>query len=340
MRKITISLAAGVLSAMTISASAQDKAVLRVADHLPAGHFISEYAAKPWMKAVTEATKGAVEFEYYPAQQLGKAKDMLALTLSGVADIAYLGPAYISDKLPLSAVAELPGSFSTSCEGTMAYWKLAKDGILAEKEYGPNGVRVLFAYVFAPYQIYLAHHKLENIDDLSGLKLRSTGGPMDIMVEKLRAVPVRMSAPEVYESLSRGTVDGAVFPLSALLDYKLAPLVKYATVEENFGSFVAAYAISERLWQKLSPDVQRAMLEAGEETTRRTCEMADRDIAPNLKKLEESGVTLVRFSPEDQQKLKALLGPISSDWAQGLDRRGKPGTQVLEAFTEALSEAK
>lgn len=333
-------LVAGGLTLLVLSASAQEKAVLRVADHLPAGHFISEYAAKPWMKAVTEATKGAVQFEYYPAQQLGKAKDMLALTLSGVADIAYLGPAYISDKLPLSQVAELPGSFTTSCEGTMAYWKLAKDGILAQKEYAPNGVRVLFAYVFAPYQIYLASKRLETLDDLKGLKLRSTGGPMDLMVQSLKGVPVRMSAPEVYESLSRGTVDGAVFPLSALLDYKLDPLVKYATVGENFGSFIAAYAISEKLWKRLPADVQKAMLEAGEETTRRTCQMADRDIAPNLQRLQKEGVTLVKFSAEDKQRLKTLLVPIAKDWAQGLDRRGKPGTQVLEAFKDALHEAK
>lgn len=334
------SLIAGGISLLVLSASAQERIVLRVADHLPAGHFISEYAAKPWMKAVTEATKGTVQFEYYPAQQLGKAKDMLALTLSGVADIAYLGPAYISDKLPLSQVAELPGSFTTSCEGTMAYWKLAKDGILAQKEYAPNGVRVLFAYVFAPYQIYLASKRLGTLDDLNGLKLRSTGGPMDLMVQALKGVPVRMSAPEVYESLSRGTVDGAVFPLSALLDYKLDPLVRYATVGENFGSFIAAYAISEKLWKKLPTDVQKAMLGAGEEATRRTCQMADRDIAPNLQKLEKEGVTLVKFSAEDKQRLKKLLAPIANDWAQGLDRRGKPGTQVLEAFKEALHEAK
>jgi len=333
-------LAAGALAALALSASAQEKTVLRVADHLPAGHFISEYAAKHWMKSVTEATKGAVQFEYYPAQQLGKAKDMLALTLSGVADIAYLGPAYISDKLPLSQVAELPGSFSTSCEGTMAYWKLAKDGILAQKEYAPNGVRVLFTYVFAPYQIYLASHELRTPADLKGLKLRSTGGPMDLMVEKLGAVPVRMSAPEVYESLSRGTVDGAVFPLSALLDYKLDPLVKYATVGENFGSFIAAYAISEKRWKTLPADVQQAMLQAGEETTRRTCEMADKDIAPNLKKLEKQGVTLVTFPDAERQRLKTLLEPIAADWARGLDRRGKPGTQVLKAFNEALRDVK
>jgi len=112
---------AGLLSAALLGlaigvAHAQDKKlVLRVADSFPPGHAIPDYATKWWMDAVTKATQGAVEFEYYPAEQLGKAKDLLALTQSGVADIAYVGPSYVSDKMPLSAVSQLPGMFTSAC---------------------------------------------------------------------------------------------------------------------------------------------------------------------------------------------------------------------------------
>jgi TRAP-type C4-dicarboxylate transport system substrate-binding protein len=40
------------------------------------------------MQEVTRATNNAVTFEYYPSEQLGKAKDLLALTASGVAGVA------------------------------------------------------------------------------------------------------------------------------------------------------------------------------------------------------------------------------------------------------------
>jgi hypothetical protein len=49
---------------------------------------------------------------HYPAQQLGKATDMLKLTQTGVADIGYVAPAYASDKMPVSEVAILPGHSS------------------------------------------------------------------------------------------------------------------------------------------------------------------------------------------------------------------------------------
>lgn len=100
---------------------------LRAADSLPTGHYIAQSLIEPFMERVSERT-GKTEFAYFPAQQLGKAKDLLSLTQTGVTDIGYVGPSYVSDKMPLSAVGQLPEAFSTSCEGTMAYWEIAKPG--------------------------------------------------------------------------------------------------------------------------------------------------------------------------------------------------------------------
>ena len=99
---------------------------LRVADSFPTGHYIAENQTKPWMEKVKELTGGKVSFQYFPAEQLGKAKDLLSLTQTGVVDIGYVAPAYASDKMPVSEVAMLPGAFAHSCQGTLAYWKLAR----------------------------------------------------------------------------------------------------------------------------------------------------------------------------------------------------------------------
>ena len=229
-----------ILFAAMIGIQGHSQEKLRVADALPVGHYISEYAAKFWMQEVTSRTNGSVQFEYYPAEQLGKAKDMLSLAQSGVADIAYVATSYISDKLPLSSVAELPGSFSTSCEGTLAYWKLAiGDGIIAKRDFEPNGVRVLFALSLPPYQLLTAKRKFDSISSAKGLKIRIPGGAaLDAMVGALKAVPVRISSPELHESLSRGTIDGLLFPYGSSITYDLVSLLKYSTIGENFGSAV------------------------------------------------------------------------------------------------------
>lgn len=317
------------------AAVAEEK--LRVADSLPVGHFFAEYATKFWMEEVTRATNGAVKFDYYPAEQLGKAKDLLALTQSGVADVGYVVPSYASDKMPLTAVAELPGSFSDSCSATLAYSKMARnDGILAKKEFEPNGVRLMFTLVLPPYQVFTGKKPLENVKSIEGLKLRTAGGAMDGTVRKFGGVPVRMAAPELYESLSRGTVDGMLFPYASLISYDLAGITKYGTTGENFGSAVLTYVMSESRWKKLSPEIQKAMLEAGEKATQRACSMTDKDTVADIEKIRQKGVTFVHFDGADRKIIDENMAAVNEQWAKTLDGRGKPGSEVLKAFRAEL----
>ena len=107
----TASFAALVGCALTLSvngAQAQAKITLRFADSLPATHLFTTALAKPWMEDVTKATDGEVTFEHYPSEQLGKAKDMLCLARSGVEDIAFVVPIYITDKLPERMSSVMP----------------------------------------------------------------------------------------------------------------------------------------------------------------------------------------------------------------------------------------
>ncbi len=324
---------------LAAGAGAQDKKlVLRVADSFPAGHAIPDYATKYWMDAVAKATNHAVEFQYYPAEQLGKAKDLLSLALSGVADIAYVGPSYVSDKMPLSAVSQLPGSFTSACAGTMAYWKLAKDGILKREEFAPNGIRPLFAFVAPPYQVFTTKRKVDSAKSMEGMKIRTTGGAMDIMVRKLKAVPIQMAPPDMYESLSRGTLDGGVLAVTSVLAYEFVRVIRHATIGENFGSFVGTYSISEARWQKLPLDVQKAMLEAGEATVQRTCALMDKNEEGLFDKIRQQGVALNRFPEAERKELEQLFASLAGEWAEGLDKRGKSGTETLKAFRAALKE--
>ena len=68
---------------------------LRVADSLPIGHIIIDTTTKPWIELVGKLSGGAIEIQYFPAEQLGKAKELLQVTQSGLVDVGYVGPSYI-----------------------------------------------------------------------------------------------------------------------------------------------------------------------------------------------------------------------------------------------------
>lgn len=321
-----------------ISAAQQIK--LRVADSFPTGHWISVNITKYMMEQVTERTGKKVAFEYYPAEQLGKAKDLLSLTNSGVADIGYVAPGFVGDKMPLSVVGELPlpTSSASACPLTMAYWKIARPGgVLDQKEFAPNGVRMLFNIVLPPYQL-VNKTRFATLKDIAGMKIRTSGAPKEFALRKLGAVPIQMPTPELNEAMSRGTVDGALLPIGSVPSYGLDLIAKYFTFGENFGSFVATYVISERKWKTLPSEVQKVMADMGEELSRRGCEMADRQENDNVKKLQLAGVTLVKLPDADAPAMREIQRSVGKDWAEGLDRRGKAGTEILNAFNAALQQ--
>lgn len=319
------------------TALAQDKVELRFADSLPATHLFTKEVALPWMEAVTAGSNGALTFQHYPAEQLGKAKDLLSLTVSGVTDIGFVTPIYITDKLPLSGVYDLPGGPFTSCQGVEAFMGLATgDGILAKQEFKPNGVRVLMAVVQPPFQVFTSNKPIATVDDLKGLKLRTAGGAQELTAEKLGIVSVKITAPETSEAMSRGTIDGGILAHVSVGAYGLTDMIKYATDGANFGSAVLTWSISEKKFQELSPEIQKLMVDEGLKITRQACQAIEAGVTSAIETWKSKGVTMVEFPEADQAKLNALFEEIANQWAASLDARGKPGTDVLTSFKSAL----
>ncbi len=319
--------------------AAQAQTKIKIADSFPVGHYLPKYVTTPMMERLKAlpAAKG-IEFEYYPAEQMGKAKDFLSLVQSGVIDIAYVAPGFVSDKMPLSVVSELPLDFSGSCQGTMAYWNLAKPGgLLAKKDFEPNGIRLLFTVVLPPYQV-ITRKPFTNLKDIEGMKIRASGSAKELVLKKLKAIPVLMPTPEVYESLSRGTIDGVLFPFNSLAPYDIHKLSKTGTIGENFGTFVANWVISEKRWATLPAGVQQELTAMGEQITKSTCAQVEKDEAGDIEKVKAAGVKLMTLSATDKAAVQAVMQDVSKDWADNLDKRGKAGTEILNAFKAGLKQ--
>jgi TRAP-type C4-dicarboxylate transport system substrate-binding protein len=330
----TVALSATPALAATTGTVAKIK--LRVADSFPSGHYVPEYLIKPMMERLAADKSLGVEFEYYPAEQLGKSRDMLSLTEAGLVDIAYVAPAFATDKMPLSVVAELPLPFTGSCQGTMAYWNLAKPGgLIDRKEFAPNGVRLLFTLVLPPYQLFTLT-PFSNLKDITGRKIRTTGAAKELTLKRLGTVPIQIPTPDVYEALSRGTIDGMLFPFNSLRPYDLDKIKQYSTVGENFGSFVITYVISTKKWETLTPALQTALGSLGEELSRSACTKTENDEARDIAQAKKSGLVLIPFKPAESTALRSVLSGVSLDWAKNLDRQRRGGTEVLNAFTAGL----
>lgn len=316
-----------------------DTVTLRVADWMPETHHVAGVGGKAFMDKARELSGGRIEFKYFPAEQLGKAKDTLQIAQNGIADIVNIAPAYITDKFPLSGVAELPGIYEGACTGTHALEKLTTPGnSLYENEFKPNGVRVLFTAAIGAYRVMTASKPVNALEDFKGLKLRTAGGPMDQTAASLGAVSIRMAGPDVLVSLSRGTLDGVFWPIQSVKPWGLQNDLKYWTSNIGVGSFVAYYAISEKKWRQLPADIQKVLQEAGTYASKFHCDYVDENEGKEIAALQAAGIKPIELPPADAAKVQAGYADIYASWADGLEKRRKPGNTILRDFQAAVSQ--
>jgi TRAP-type C4-dicarboxylate transport system substrate-binding protein len=319
---------------------AETPVVIRFADDIPKTHPISVYGTKFWMDMVTKLTNGRVQFQWYPAGQLGHGRDLLALVQSGAVDVASTGPSYTPDKLPLSAAAELPDMFNDICGGSHALWTLTKaggGGILDQREYGPLGLHVVFAFTNPPYEIQTVKQRVIHPVDIKGLKFKTLGGASDDAARLLGAVPVQMTVADLYMGLQRGTVDGRFGAFNSVFSNSTQDTLQHSTLGAGIGSFGLTTLVGDRKWKSLPKDVRDAMLKAGDVTWKNWCDNAGAETDKLGEKLvNEHHWTVERLNDAEKAEWKAALAPIPDEWAKELEQRGKPGQAVLDAFRSAV----
>lgn len=315
---------------------------LKIADSLPADHVITQNTTSIFMERVKEELGDRVAFQHYPSEQLAKAKDMLSITQAGIADIGYIAPSYVSEKMPLGGVVELPGEILSSCEGSLAFRNLVQPGgFLDELEFQPNKVRVLYNVALSPYQaVFSKRAGGKSLADFSGKKLRSNPGAMELSLQSVGAVPVRMSPPEIFDAMSKGTIDGALLPFTSLVSYGLDQVAGSATGNANFGTVGIAYAISENKWNSIPKDIQDVLTRVGQEVTESACiafDDAEKDLAAELG---GKGVNVFELSEAESAQLATSFEHVAQDWAKTLDSRGLKGSEALSAFREQVEQVR
>lgn len=332
-------LAIGLLGISGCSAQPEnDELQLSLADSYAPTHIFAESGVKVFMDEVVEGSSDSVAFDYFPAGQMGTARDLVSLNRSGVLDITPASPAYLADQLPLSSVSDLPGMVEDSCVGARALFDMmSPGGILYEEEYEPRGLRPLWVSVLPSYEILTVSRTINSPQDLRGLNIRTSGGALDSTLEALGAAAVSMPASDAYEALSRKTVDGVAFPFISILPYKLQEVLGHSTKDLNIGAFAIPYVINEDTWDALEPAVQEEIEQAGRDAQASLCSAVNTDTPGAIDTIKDAGVEFNTPGAHGMTEFEEKLAPVRKQWAANMDSIGKPGTEVLRTYEDNLA---
>lgn len=314
---------------------------IKIGDSFAATHPIGRSGTAIFLETLEDKGPDAgMEIEYYASGQVGKQRDMPAVLRTGVAQIAAISPAYVGTQLPLSNVGDLPGFTQDPCVGGDAMLEIMQPGTaLFEAELAPQDVRPLWVAYIPGYEAMSGGFPVDSVEALRGRIMRSTGGAADRVVDEAGAAGVSMPLGDMYEAISRGTVEGTLASPISITPYSLEEVITYSTDGARLGSFTVTYSVSNAVWNEMTPSQQGVLAEASELAQVAVCEELTRSLDESKKAMRDSGVRMIEVPDAERAEWEALAEPVREAWVNDLESIGLPARQVLRDFNDALERA-
>jgi TRAP-type C4-dicarboxylate transport system substrate-binding protein len=299
----------------------------------PVSAYLNVKGMTPWLEAVNKASDGTLEIKLFAGPTLGTFRDIYDRTLNGVAQISFgiFGP--LASQFPRTQVTGLP--FLTHASDTetssVALWRLFARGLIAP-EYGKIKVLALFNF---PSSVLNTNKPINTIDDMKGLKVAVSSRTAGEVTEALGASPVTLTPTELYQSMSRGVVDGIFVAWTAVGTWKLAEVTKDhlevpvgeapAFVFMNKASYDALPAMAKRAIDKYSGEAFSHKLGALNKE-------ADRGTAKATAAM--SGQEIHSLSPAQYAIWEKRAQPVIDRWVG----HTPDGAKLLAAYREELKK--
>ena len=238
-------IAAGVRPASAQAAEFQ----MKWANNIPATH-PSTVRVKEAADRIKAETKGRVDIQVFPNNQLGSDTDMLSQIRSGAIDFFPLSGLILQTLVPVVAFAFKDyATVWAAMDGDLGAFvraAIAKAGLHSFDRCLDNGYR----------QITSSTRPIATPDDLKGFKIRVPPSPLwTSLFKALGASPTSINFSETYSALQTKVVEGQENALSLLEIAKLYEVQKYVSMTDHMwdGQWVLA---NNKSWGALPKDLQ------------------------------------------------------------------------------------
>lgn len=206
---------------------------LKYGNNLPVTHPMNVRAAEMALK-INEESRGRVDFQVYPNNQLGNDTDMLSQVRSGAMDFFTLSPLILGTLVPAAQISGVGFAFKDYSQ----VWA-AMDGELgAHVRKQIAGTSSLFAFEKiwdnGYRQMTSSTRPITKPDDLKGMKIRIPPSPFWVsMFKAFEASPATINFAEVYSSLQTKVVDAQENPLAIIATAKLNEVQKFCSITNH-----------------------------------------------------------------------------------------------------------
>lgn len=335
MKRISLSLIA--TAAATLAAQAGAQTVLTVSSWLPPTHTLS-MAQKEWCDLLEKNTTGKMKCNILP-RGVSPAPGTLDAVKNGLADVSYTVHGYTPGRFVYTQMAEFPFLGNTSEPISVAFNKVATKYPQFAAEH--QGVKVLTYFTHGPGIVFNTKKPIAKVDDLGGLKFRVGGGMVNEISKALSMNVTLKPAPDSYELLSGGVMDGTLFPAESTESFKIDKIIKHATTFPGGlynTSFI--FLMNQARYDKLSADEKKAVDAISGETAARMFGRGwDKVDRRSMALMQANNVQIVKADAAFVADVKAKTAPLEAKWVKDAEAKGlKDAAKVLAEFRAEIAK--
>ena len=255
-----------------------------------------------WAELVKEKTNGKIKIDAFPSEQLGPYRDMFDNVVRGVQESGLLPLSPEFDKrLQVGYTVFLADTW----EQGRKVW--GKDGWmfkLLEPIFLELGIQPLGVYFMGLDGFACTKGPVVLPSDIQkyGIKVR-TWNPADrLFFQEMGAQTVDISFSELFTSLQTGVVHAQDNAPLVTFEH-LRDVTKFYT-DVNLLFEPVVLMMNKDLWNKQSPDNQKAIMDAATEALDWGNKQAEEVEEDYFKKMEESGIKVIRLTDEQRAEWK------------------------------------
>lgn len=305
--------------AQKVEAAPKEKVILKLTYENNTDEPIDKGAHK-WADLVAERTNGEVEIQIFPSSQLGKKSDLLEQMTLGENIITICDGSYLMNFVPDFGVVMGPylmDSYDQMFKLTASDWWAEQSTKLTD-----SGLKIVSNNWIYGDRHLLTKTPVEKPEDLKGLKIRVPNNDISVkMFDMLGAAATPMALSEVYTSLQQGVCDGVENPLTVLYANKFQEVCKDLTLTGHQKTF-SCFVMSNDVYNKLTPEQQTIIMEAGDEAALYNNECYEELTAEMLDKFKAEGCNVIELDNVDD--FRELVKPLYKEyedngtWTPGL----------------------
>ena len=278
------------------------------------GSFFYQNFMERFANNVETLTSGRVEVQPFGAGVLAPAFKAYEVVQDGIVEAGHSTPSYLVNQDPTNAIfASFPGGMSG--EATL-HW-IYEDGgekMLQDFRREEMGLHTMVVGIGTSEIMAHSNVKIETVDDLKGVKYRTSGAFAAVLQEAFGGVPTVVPGNEIYTLLQRKGVDAVEWstPGANITEgfHEVAPYMIMPGVHQP--SFLWEVFVKQETWDALPDDLKALVSAAAKLTTYESfTHFGDKDIRA-MEEFRKTKVEIVSMLPAESEKIREA----GRDWAR------------------------